>query len=129
VRRRAVWLINEEIEEQLDAFAGSTSNPTMYLPAGFNGSPTPLLKGRPVLVVEQCPALGSVGDIIVADLSHYIIVDGGLTPALSAHVNFMSDQTVWRFTLRVDGQPAFASAITPFKGNTTRSPFVTLAAR
>jgi hypothetical protein len=49
---------------------------------------------------------------------------------LSAHVNFLSDQAVFRFTLRVDGHTAFASPITPYNGSSNkRSPFVALAAR
>jgi HK97 family phage major capsid protein len=86
-------------------------------------------KGRPVIAVEQCPALGTVGDIILADLRHYIIIDGGINPAISADVRFLNDEIVWRFVLRVDGKSAFASPITPYAGSTTRSPFVALASR
>ena len=35
---------------------------------------------------------------------------------MSADVAFLSDQVVWRFTLRVDGQPAYASPITSRSG-------------
>jgi HK97 family phage major capsid protein len=65
-----------------------------------------LLKGRPVLTVEQCPALGTAGDLVLADLSKYIIVDGGLNAMLSFHVLFDSDGVSFRFTMRVDGKPA-----------------------
>jgi HK97 family phage major capsid protein len=126
-RRTAVWLVNEDVEEQLDNLG--TTNAGFFLPAGWNGSPFPMLKGRPVIACEQSAPVGTTGDIILADLSHYIIVDGGTTPMISAHVQFTSDQVVWRFVLRVDGRSAFTSAITPYKGSTTRSPFVTLTAR
>jgi hypothetical protein len=44
-------------------------------------------------------------------------------------VAFLIDEVVFRFTLRVDGKPLWASPITPFNGGSTRSPFVTLGAR
>jgi HK97 family phage major capsid protein len=137
-RRRAIWLVNEDLEEQLDQMSDvigtsgvtSPSAGALYMPAGAGGNPYPLLKGRPVLAIEQCPVLGQVGDIVLADPAHYVLIDGGVNPVLSVHVHFLDDQSVWRFVLRVDGQPAFASPITPYNGSAnTRSPFVALAAR
>jgi HK97 family phage major capsid protein len=89
----------------------------------------PLLKGRPVLTIEQCPAVGTVGDLVLADLSKYVILDGGMNSAISLHVRFDSDQALLRFTMRVDGKPSFATPITPYNGTLTRSPFVCLGAR
>lgn len=129
-RRNAVWLVNEDAEEQLDGLAtpiGGT--PEVFGQAGQNGNPYPTLKGRPVIAVEQAPPLGSVGDIVLADLSHYILVDGGVMPAVSADVQFVNDEIVFRFVWRLDGQGAFASPIMPYSGSTTRSPFVALGAR
>jgi len=57
---------------------------------------------------------------------------GGIQEASSIHVAFLTDQTVFRFVMRVDGQPSWASALTPFQSTTTTgtvSPFVALAAR
>jgi HK97 family phage major capsid protein len=96
---------------------------------GVGGNPYPLLKGRPVIVLEQCPALGAVGDIALIDPSQYILIDGGEKTAMSVHAHFDSDEIVFRFTWRVDGKGAYSSPITPFNGSQTRSPFVTLAAR
>ena len=43
---------------------------------------------------------------------------------------FLTDETVFRFVYRCDGQPAIASALTPYKGTgNTLSPFVALATR
>jgi HK97 family phage major capsid protein len=125
-RYGAVWLANEDADEQLERLAG---NPGTYIPAGVYGNEYPLLKGRPVLTIEQCPTLGTVGDLVLADLSKYIIVDGGLNTMLSFHVLFDSDEVSFRFTMRVDGRPGFTSPITPYNGGLTRSPFVCLGAR
>ncbi len=121
--------MHEDAEEQFDTQLSGVALAPWYQPAGTNGSPVPLLKGRPVYAVEQCSPLGTAGDIILADLDHYIVIDGGLRPALSADVLFDDDELVWRFVLRVDGRSAFASAITPYAGSTTRSPFITLGNR
>jgi HK97 family phage major capsid protein len=125
-RYSAVWLANEDADEQLEALGG---NPGTYVPAGVNGNFFPLLKGRPVITIEQCPTLGSVGDLVLVDLSKYVVVDGGMKSALSLHIRFDSDQALLRFTMRVDGKPGFTSPITPWNGGATRSPFIALGLR
>ena len=102
----------------------------MYFPAGAaNGNACALVKGRPVVVVEQSPLLGTVGDIVLADLSQYVIVLAALKADLSLHVKFDTDESLFRFVWRGMGMPAWSSPVTPFNGGATRSPFVTLAAR
>lgn len=129
-RRKAVWLVNEDADTQLEVLASDPAGPpNIYIPAGVCGNEFPLLKGRPVIEVEQCPVLGQPGDIILADLSEYIVVDGGFTPAISLHVQFLNDQVVLKFVWYVDGRTTFASPIIPYNGSVTRSPFVALAAR
>lgn len=132
-RRRAVWLVHENVEEQLahlaQVFGTGVASVFTYLPAGVGGSEYARLNGRPIIAIEQAAALGTVGDIILADLSQYVIIDGGMTPALSADVRFLTDEVVWRFVLRIDGQSVYSSPITPYSGSTTRSPFVALASR
>lgn len=136
-RKRAVWLVNEDAEEQLEQMnnvVGTSGSPTpsaqaLYMSAGSGGSKCPLLKGRPVIAVEQCPQIGTKGDIILADLSQYILIDGGTMPAISVHVRFVEDEIVWRFVVRIDGQPGYSSPITPYNGGATRSPFVVLESR
>jgi HK97 family phage major capsid protein len=88
------------------------------------------IKGRPVIPIEQCAALGTMGDIILADMGQYItIAKGGITPATSVHVRFLYDEQVFRFTYRVNGMPLWDSALTPYKGSATLSPYVALADR
>ena len=72
----------------------------------------------------------NLGDIVLADLLQYRIVQASPRFALSADVAFLTDELAFRLVLRMDGMPAYASAVTPFNGsNITRSPFVTLDAR
>lgn len=133
-RLNAVWFINQDIEPQLFTLGiqVGTGGSTVYMPpGGLSGQPYGTLFGRPVIPIEQCATLGDLGDIILADLSQYILIDkGGIQSASSIHLKFDYDETVFRFVYRVDGQPAWQSALTPYKGTSnTVSPFVTLAAR
>lgn len=127
-RKRAVWLVNEDAEGQLEQL-GTASTAGMYFPAGTGGNEFALVKGRPVITVEQCPILGTPGDIVLADLSQYVLIDGGFKSALSLDVRFLAYEGVFRFVLRVDGKPIWATPVTPYNGSLTRSPFVTLAQR
>jgi HK97 family phage major capsid protein len=101
-------------------------------PGGISGAPYGSLLGRPVIPIEQASALGDVGDIMLADLSGYILSQkGGVQSDVSIHVRFVYDESVFRFVLRIDGQPVRASALTPYKGgaSATQSHFVALQAR
>lgn len=132
-RGNAVWFINQDVEPQLYqmSLAVGTGGVPVYLPAnGIAGSQYSTLFGRPVIPIEQCDTVGDLGDIILADMSQYYIADkGGVQSASSIHVKFIYDETAFRMTYRVDGQPSWGSVITPFKSSNTLSPFVTLAAR
>jgi HK97 family phage major capsid protein len=132
-RANAVWFVNQDIEPQLlslDMPVGTGGMP-VYLPAnGISGAPFGTLLGRPIVPIEYCATLGTVGDVILADLSQYVMIEkGGLQAETSIHVQFLTDETAYRFVYRVDGQPAWHDTLTPFKGSSTQSPFVALATR
>jgi hypothetical protein len=46
--------------------------------------------------------------------------------AVSMHVAFLTDENVYRFTYRADGQLNWNAALTPKSGGATLSPVVTL---
>ena len=132
-RRNAVWYINQDCEHQLMSMAkvvGAGGVP-VYLPAnGISGAPYSTLMGRPVIPIEQASTVGDKGDIWLADMSQYRIVDKGqVRMDESIHVQFLTYQRAFRFIYRVNGQPLWKSALTPAKGTSTLSPFVCLAAR
>lgn len=133
-RANAVWLTNSDVEPALETMAfddAATSKVPVYLPAnGITGSPFATLYGRPVIPVEQCETLGTKGDILFCDFSQYLLASkGGLKAAQSLHVLFLSDEATFRWTWRVNGQPAWKSALTPYKGTNTQSPFISLDTR
>jgi HK97 family phage major capsid protein len=131
----AVWLINQQVLPQLFKLSipVALGGVPIYMPAGgLSAAPYGSILGRPVLALEQCAALGDLGDIVLADFGGYLLATkGGLKTDMSAHVRFEFDESVVRFILRVDGQPVRATAVTPYKGGptATQSHFVTLAAR
>lgn len=132
-RANAIWVINQDVEPQLDALAvvvGVGGLPVYMPPGGLADSPYGRLKGRPVIIIEQAETLGDKGDIGLIALSQYYLANkGGIRSDASMHVAFLTDETAFRFILRADGAPAWKSALTPAKGTNTLSPFVFLAAR
>ena len=123
---RYVWLINQDVTPQLDQ---------MYITSGiesrfvdYDAQGVLRMKGAPVIEVEYASTLGTVGDIVLADLNQYkLITKGGVRAESSVHVQFLTDEMTYRFIYRCDGAPLWSSAVTPFKGSNTVSPFVALS--
>jgi hypothetical protein len=143
-RYNAVWNVSEDLDPQLvfQAFAGGSGSysstmvadvgvVTFQMPGTVAGSPYAHLMGRPVIPTEQCPTLGSKGDIILCDWSQYSIVTKvqPITKAFSAHVRFHEMINAFRYTMRCDGRPLWNASRTPLSGSVQRSPYVVLAAR
>lgn len=132
-RPTSVWLINQDVEPQLYqmGLVVGTGGAPVFLPSGgASAQPFSTLLGRPILPVEYCATLGTVGDIQLVDPEQYTLANkGDVQMASSMHVQFLTDQMAFRFTMRVDGMPDWNSPLTPFKGTNTLSPFVTLATR
>lgn len=132
--QNAAWYVNQNTLPQLYtmSIAVGTGGQLVFVPpGGLSSAPYGSLLGRPVIPIEQCATLGTVGDIILADLSKgYVLAEkGGLESAVSIHVRFEYAESVFRFILRMDGQPVRASALTPYKGSETLGHFVALATR
>ena len=134
-RRNAVWLINQDIEPQLDAMAfdpAATSKTPVYLPpGGVSNAPYASLKGRPVVPIEACSTLGTQGDIILADMTQYWAITKGqdVRQDVSMHLYFDQGLMAYRFTFRVTGQPIWGASLSPENGSNTRSCFVALDTR
>ena len=131
----AVWFINQNVISQLFplTLGSGTAVQLLYFPPGMNGNPGPygMMLGRPVIPIEQAAGLSSQGDIILADMSQYILgTKGGIRADSSMHVAFLTGEMAFRFMIRLDGQPMWKKPLTPYLGTgSTLSPFVTLQAR
>jgi HK97 family phage major capsid protein len=133
----AIWLCHQDATPQFDTLdfvnpagtVGLAPINSVFSPSGVPGS-VGSLYGRPVLATEYNATVGDQNDIAIIDPTQYVLIEkGGVQSASSMHVQFLTGQTAFRFTYRVDGQPTWHTALTPFKGSNTTSPFVVLDAR
>lgn len=134
-RGNAVWLINPEVETQLFSMVDDNDNFIYIGPGGFGsqlaGSPFGTLMGRPVIpMMSAMPALGDLGDIILADLSYYYLAtkSSGVKSATSIHLLFDKEVTSFRFSMRLDGRCPFQAPVTTEFGDYDMSAFVMLEA-
>lgn len=133
-----VWIANIDTFPELATMAlsvGTGGGPIWIgnFAGGTSGQDTPpaTILGRPLILTEKVPTLGTTGDIGLYDLSYYLVGDRQMMQAMqSEHFKFSSDKTAFRIISRVDGQPWLRSAITPHSGSSnTLSPYVQLATR
>lgn len=136
-RANAVWLINQQAEPMLNGMAfipaatqpgGSTTLLTsytpVYLPSGtVAGSPYGTLFGRPVIPMQPCSALGTIGDIMLVDLMQYMVLTKAQAtgPQVDTSIHLHFDQAIdtYRFIFRMTGQPMWANSIDPENGTDT----------
>jgi HK97 family phage major capsid protein len=129
----SAFLVNSEVMPSVMTMtlgAGSAAIPVWLPPNGLAGAPFGTILGRPVIPIEYAAAHGTPGDIMLADLSDYrVIRKGGVNRSASIHVQFLTDEQVFKWTYRVGGKPRTKSPVTPYKGSATLSPYVVLATR
>jgi hypothetical protein len=58
-----------------------------------------------------------------------MISKAGIQESVSTHVEFLRDQTAFKFTFRIDGRPLYDSPTEPLNGTATQSDFLAIAAR
>ncbi len=122
--RRGVWIVSRAVIPELMQLQDGAGG-LVWMPNARDGSPGSLL-GMPVLYSDHSPDLGDQGDVVLADLSYYLIKDGiGVSMAISPHVHFVNNITVIKAFKTVDGTPWLTGVLptTP-----TTSPFVALDA-
>ena len=125
----AVWLINQNTLTNFFSLDAVDDNIQTVIDMNKR-----MLFGIPFIVTEKAAALGTSGDIILADFNNgYVIGDRSMEISASRHVDygenhygFLRNKTFWRIVLRVDGQPILSSPITPKRGGETVSSFVVL---
>jgi len=122
-----VWVINNSLKSVLLTMAGPSGFPVYLWGNATTGIPATLL-GYPVIWTDKQPAVGTQGDIMLADFSKYVIGDRQADSVVSDRsARFQYNETVFRIVHRVDGQPWLPSAITLAGDASTVSPFVALS--
>lgn len=126
-----IWMISQSCMATLLQLRNPQGSPyngdgqLIFQPSAVPGMPSMLL-GYPIVWHERAQALGTAGDVTLADLRYYLIKDGsGPFVASSEHVKFQENKTVFKIFWNVDGQPWLTA---PFKqeGGYEVSPFVML---
>ena len=128
-RRNMVWMMHPDLEDQLPQLM--LGDKLIWMPeGGISGAQYQTILGRPVLFNDNCQAMGTKGDVLLADLKQYMLLKKGTAKQdWSMHVEFLTDQMCFRMVLRCNGTPKVTAPITLKNSVRTRSPFVTLAAR
>jgi HK97 family phage major capsid protein len=118
------WIMNPGVFREILTLE-STGGDNLFIEVA-SLTPEYKLLGYPIYLSEHCPALGSEGDTILADLSFYGVVRFG-APRLeiSEHAYFASDKIGIKMVYHVDGGPLLGSVITLADGQ-NYSPIVVL---
>lgn len=132
----AVWLYNQALLPQLSALTtaagsgGSESKQWVWKTAADDYD---RLCGIPALPSELCLYPGSTGDLLLVDLSRYMLaIREQLRGEVSIHVRFLTSESTFKFITRVDGQTIDRSPVSALNGGSPpyqTSPFVALAPR
>lgn len=117
-RPRAVWIAGESAGDALMELGSD------YITFTADG---PRLLGLPLLWSEHCSAIGTAGDLMLADLADYHLSMSDLRVEYSAHTGFDADEGTYRLLVNADGLLSWESPITPKNGSTTLSACVVLS--
>lgn len=122
----AVWVANLSVLPQIATLQDPAGNYIFIQGDATKGIPTTLC-GIPITFTGKTPILGKKGDLMLLDLSHYLIKDGsGPYIAASEHVLFRQNKTVIKVFWNVDGKPWVIEPLTLEDGDTKVTPYVIL---
>lgn len=123
---RAEWYVSSSVLPQLIGMTIGTQ-PVWLPPSGLAATPFGSLFGRPINILEVSSVLGTIGDILFADMGEYLMIEkGGIQAASSIHVRFVYDETCYRFVMRNNGIPMWSRTLYPNQGDLEISPWVVL---
>jgi HK97 family phage major capsid protein len=118
-----IWIVNQDTLPQLYSMTLANAG----LVQAFDGRS---LLGIPVVVSSKAQPVGTEGDVILADLSKFIV---GLRSEIqiesSAHFAFDSHEVAFRLVLRLDSADSMTKPLTPRYSSSTLGWCVTLATR
>jgi HK97 family phage major capsid protein/HK97 family phage prohead protease len=126
-----VWLANDELF--VDLLKLQLGNQPVFMPAGgIAGAPFATIFNTPVIFTDQASAKGGKGDLMLLNLSQYrLVMKEQAQMSESIHVEFLSDQQVFKIRSRVGGQSLWPDSLKPRNATSgfKMSPFVVLDAR
>lgn len=124
-KNNACWFINPLVSDKFSPINAPTH--LSWTIDSVTGKPVMNFLGCPVVPTEFLPALGTEGDVLLADASYYVAgLNKNIAIESSPHVAFNSDSIVYRVSLRMAGKPGLTAPITLADGSSQVSPFVVL---
>jgi HK97 family phage major capsid protein len=121
---RGLWLVSLEGFQQITGQSLYDCAPLVQYQNGRT-----YVLGQELLISEYTSELGSSGDLLLIDPAKYIVSIRSREFVSSIHLGWLAAENCFRFSLRLDGQPAVAVPVVPKNCTETASPFVSLAAR
>jgi len=120
-----IWMASQSVKSKLRQLKDEEGN-RIWQSSLKEGDPD-LLDGKPVFWHERSPLLGTEGDLVLADLSYYLIKDGSGPFVAMGHINddFTNNKSRMKIFWNVDGQPWLTAPFKQEKGFEV-SPFVVL---
>jgi len=115
------WYMSGQVYENINQLSRGASDFGPVIVPNYSVSPFGTLLGRPVNVINAMKgANGEAGTIGLCDWKNgYILgTKGGVKMAKSIHLYFDTDQSCYRWTLRIAGLPMKASTMTLNDGRT-----------
>lgn len=121
--QNALWVCSRKAKTALSLIKDDNGQPLFRGPRdGFPAT----LGGSPLIMHDAMPQLGQLGDLVLVDLSYYLIKDGfGIAVDISQHERFSRNQTVIKAFTNVDGKVWLTEPLIT-RGGDTVSPFVAL---
>jgi HK97 family phage major capsid protein len=127
----AIFMANQTILPQLIELniASGTAGALVYMPpGGLSSAPMGTLFGVPIQYTQFCKALGTEGDIILANPSQFLAIEKSGSAEWSKEVYFVYNKSLLRVMYRADGHMWQNKVFTPANGDTL-APIVSLATR
>jgi HK97 family phage major capsid protein len=85
------------------------------------------LAGLPLKFTGKTPTVGTEADLMLINCAYYLTKEGsGPYVAISEHVKFSTNQTVFKIVANIDGQPWVKDPLKLEDGKTTVSPYIIL---
>lgn len=135
---RATWLVHPTMIPQLYGLSYLVKNVagTENVGGGHvqavttDGDGNLRIFGRPAVVTDACSVLSARGDIVLADLTKYMIgLRQDMRMARDESRYFDTDEIAFKLTIRLDGAPEASGPTKLRDGTNTVSPIVVLQAR
>jgi HK97 family phage major capsid protein len=122
----AIWTISITLLPDVATMKDDAGNLIFVQGDATKGIPATLL-GLPIKWTGKTKTKGNRGDVMLTNFSYYLTKSGsGPYVAISEHVKFTSNQTVFKITANIDGQPWVRDSLTLEDGETTVSPYIVL---